>query len=248
MVFCARSNKLGTCHDRAGEGEFAINATAGSPAVPAMNFSREVESSPAAAVHILYDAPVRCRADIDAMENAIRNVRTTASSQSEKLVCQSGAPWTPNRRCNLLETSSYVSMRLTLLRNVMEFENQNACDEDDDWGDGSAAAPAGSSCCQGKSSREKNEAVCHIGSGISVRATFPSNCSGNSSSGGSIVEKEPPHVRIVWKLSESDGYLPSATTSATKVQPQEESDDDEDASLWAMGGRVSNTHKRKLGS
>ena len=189
-----------------------------------MNLPREPDYT--TAVHILYDAAVRCRADIDAMENAIRHVRTTVSSQSERLVCQSGAPWTPNRRCNLLETAAYVSMRLTLLRHVSSFEHRN---------DHGESVPGLTDACGkgGAKCSKEEEVVCHIGSGISVRATFP----------GAV---QPPHVRIVWKLSDSDGHLPQ--TAASKVQPEGmNDDDDEDAPLWALGGG-GKALKRKLGS
>lgn len=185
-------------------------------------------------MHVLYDSEVRCRHDIDVMEDAIRNVRTTASSQSDRLACQSGAPWTPNRRCNLLETTAYMSMRLALLRSV-------ACYE-------SAQTQEG----QDNERSQGEEVVCHIGAGISIRATFPLDTSEDDAAC-----RQPPHVRIVWRLFESNGSLPHATPHLQKQPEDSISDDDDDP--WASGGGQARAHgipaqrptsdrKRKLGA
>lgn len=63
---------------------------------------------------MLYDGEVGCRADIDRMESAIRNARSTSSS-SDRLSL--GA-----NRCGILETSAYTGMRLSLLRWIADLD------------------------------------------------------------------------------------------------------------------------------
>ena len=65
-------------------------------------------------VRVLYDGEVGCRADIDRMESAIRNARSTSSS-SDRLSL--GA-----NRCGILETAAYTGMRLSLLRWIADLD------------------------------------------------------------------------------------------------------------------------------
>jgi hypothetical protein len=142
-------------------------------------------------VHVLYDNEIRTREDLDEMEEAIRNVRMTMSSASA-----SGT-----RRCNILETAAYMAMRLTLLRWVSAYGN-----DDDD-------VP-----------RPQQTCMCHIGNGISLRATWPEGALAN--------------VRIIWRHSDNDGSLPTAS----KVQPRgHDDDDDDDFSRSSKRGKKKNS-------
>lgn len=57
-------------------------------------------------LQILFDKDIISRTDIDEMETSIRHVRTSTSSSMHS----------NNNRCNILETSAYMEMRMTLLR------------------------------------------------------------------------------------------------------------------------------------
>lgn len=96
-------------------------------------------------VHVLYDNEILARRDLDSMEDAIRNVRATSSSSSNG-ACSGGT-----RRCNILETSAYMQMRLTLLRWVSSYHDEDEKEED----------------------RTAQSCMCHIGNGISLHATWP---------------------------------------------------------------------------
>ena len=67
-------------------------------------------------VRVLYDSHVSCRSDIDRMESAIRDARSTCAS-SDRLSL--GA-----NRCGILETAAYTGMRLSLLRWIADQEEE----------------------------------------------------------------------------------------------------------------------------
>ncbi len=88
-------------------------------------------------IESLFERDILSKTDIDAMEYAIRSIKSTALSSC------------PLRRCTILETSAYMSMRIKLLRWISDYAH----------GDGT------------------NEGVAecvrfHIGDGISVRGEY----------------------------------------------------------------------------
>ncbi len=88
-------------------------------------------------IESLFERDILSKTDIDAMEYAIRSIKSTALSNC------------PLKRCTILETSAYMSMRIKLLRWISDYAH----------GDGT------------------NEGVAecvrfHIGDGISVRGEY----------------------------------------------------------------------------
>ena len=145
------------------------------------------------ATQVLYDSEIQTREDLDGMEEAIRNVRVTMSSTSDRLA--SGT-----RRCNILDTAAYMAMRLTLLRWVSAYGNEEP--------------------------RLEKTCMCHIGSGILLRATWPEGV-------GAIA-----NVCIVWRHSD---ILPVVTSS--KTQPRGLDDDDDDD--FSRSSKRPSTGKKK---
>lgn len=73
---------------------------------------------------VLYDHEVACRSDIDLMENAIRDARQTTMSgeRSSSGLAQGGSLVGGTKRCSVLETAAYNSMRMSLLRWISDRE------------------------------------------------------------------------------------------------------------------------------
>lgn len=102
-------------------------------------------------VEKLFEREIVSRSDIDSMEEAIRESRSTVSS-SYSAVSQAGGM----RRCGILETAAYMSMRLKLLRWLADYVSGDGLNE------GIAEA-----------------ARFHIGEGISVKGEYGGGVSKN---------------------------------------------------------------------
>ena len=89
---------------------------------------------------VIYDGEVVSRDDIDTMEEAIRSVRMTSLDKQQRVV---------TRRCNVLETAAYMSVRFSLLRWI------------------SPPSPRGDS----DAAVDEERISCSIGSGIVLRCT-----------------------------------------------------------------------------
>jgi hypothetical protein len=95
-------------------------------------------------VEKLFEREIVSRSDIDSMEEAIRESRSTVSSSYSAVSCA-----TTLRRCGILETAAYMSMRLKLLRWLDDYVSGDGLNE------GIAEA-----------------ARFHIGEGISVKGEY----------------------------------------------------------------------------
>lgn len=147
------------------------------------------------ATQVLYDGEVRCRGDIDAMEDAIRNVRMTALDKQQRIT---------TRRCNILETAAYMSVRFSLLRWISTLGDPSPPVEE-----GGTTTSSG-----GVTSPEEERITCGIGNGIVLR------CRKTAGS--------PPQAKIVLMHSDNDGTLPiAAPPPSTKGKRGKCEDDDE---------------------
>lgn len=129
------------------------------------------------------------------MEEAVRNARSTVYSSSSN----NGSL----KRCNILETSAYMSMRLKLLRWLGDYNEQPKNNE------------------EGNNNEGILETVrFHIGEGISIRGEY-GDCKGL-----------PPKVELTWRHSDNDGTLPVVagleTKQPCKRQPRLDNQDDDD--------------------
>lgn len=151
------------------------------------------------------------------VQEAIRNVRVTTSSTADQL--SSGI-----RRCNVLETSAYIDIRLKLLRCISDNQEEEDStrqepekNDDDDDSQLCGVGDRGTQEWARSNKIGKTLLHCHLGNGISVRACF-------FSSPGC---REPPLVNIVWRHLDNDTSLPVADPK-TKNQPACSTLDDDD--------------------
>ena len=141
-------------------------------------------------VEKLFERDIVSRTDIDAMEQAIRDARSTVSSSSSTL-----------KRCGILETSAYMSMRIKLLRWISDYAHGGK------KGDGTNEGVA--------------EAVrFHIGEGISVRGEY-----GGSSSTPPRVQLSWRHSDNDGTLPM---VVPTSSNQPCKRQPIDEENDEND--------------------
>lgn len=147
------------------------------------------------------------------MQEAIRDVRVTTSCTSDHL--SSGI-----RRCNILDTSAYMAIRLKLLRWISSNPGNDTRQVGHEFSPVhmSTLAQDGGRSTGHSVSRECEEnqmCMCHIGNGISVRAWFPPESS-----------KVPPTVHIVWRHLDNDLPIP-VTDHGLKDQTSLSTLDDE---------------------
>lgn len=76
----------------------------------------------------LFDCAVDCRADIDRLEDAIRQARSTSGAGNNNGCGSSNTTTTAGGggRCNVLDTVAYTSLRMTLLRWLAEWQQQHS--------------------------------------------------------------------------------------------------------------------------
>lgn len=189
----------------------------------------------------LFDCAVDCRADIDRLEDAIRQARSTSGAGNNN-GCGSSNTTTAGGgggRCNVLDTVAYTSLRMTLLRWLAEWQHSSSSGAAHSPSSFASSSSAAKEACGGPLEEEEDKKVvdgaaelpmmpttttttacnkrteetirCALGNGILVRAHRMMVAVVTVKGLLQSCCDGPPWVSVVWQYADHDGTLPLTT-------------------------------------